>query len=416
MTWSTFHVPGISRSMPFDRPPRGEHVTAGYVASPVAVIREPDLDANITAMAAWCARRRVELAPHGKTTLAPEIMRRQLAAGAWGITVANPSQARVALVSGAKRILIANLVVDGAGIRVLGDLIHEHPDVEFYAYVDSVDGVELLDVTLDAHQPTLEHLQVLVELGMSGGRTGCRDDSQVATIAEAILRAQHLRLAGVAGYEGVVGRDVGEEATLLAVRTFLARLVEAGRTVARLRQADEWAASKPLVVTAGGSVYFDEAAAVLGSADYGVDSAVVLRSGCYVVHDHQMYAELTPSARNGDLAGPQLTAALEVWGRVLSVPEPGRAVVDIGRRDISYDQALPVVLGIVRDGRHLALAASVTGLYDQHTQLALADEPPVVGDWVRLGISHPCTTFDKWNRLLLVDGDDMIVGDIATFF
>jgi D-serine dehydratase len=41
---------------------------------------------------------------------------------------------------------------------------------------------------------------------------------------------------------------------------------------------------------------------------------------------------------------------------------------------------------------------------------------PVVGDRVALGLSHPCTTFDKWRWMPLVEDDGVISGAIHTCF
>ena len=61
--------------------------------------------------------------------------------------------------------------------------------------------------------------------------------------------------------------------------------------------------------------------------------------------------------------------------------------------------------------------ARVTGLNDQHAYLELpAASPLKVGDLVGFGISHPCTTFDKWQLIYVVDDDYRIVDAIRTFF
>ncbi len=78
------------------------------------------LDHNIALIADYCATNGISLAPHGKTTMAPDIFALQLAAGAWAMTLATPWQARVAATVGVPRILIGNEVTDPAGIDWLG--------------------------------------------------------------------------------------------------------------------------------------------------------------------------------------------------------------------------------------------------------------------------------------------------------
>lgn len=404
------------RSLDAGRPPvPGNDVFDGSIASPMALVRAAELDANIVAMQRWCDERRVVLAPHGKTTLSPALFQRQLDAGAWGITAASPAQARIAVNSGVNRIILANEVADLAGIRWLGRLRRESPELVIACYVDSMESVALLDQVLTGELPEHSRLDVLVELGTAGGRTGLRDDDRALEVAAAVARTRSLRVAGVAGYEGIVGGQA-DDTGIERVLAFCDRL---GETAAALAAGGYVEASdeRPMIVTAGGSVFFDEVARSLASRDYAVPTLVVLRSGCYVVHDHGMYARLTPAARGLD--GPVLSPALEVWGRVLSRPEPGRAVVDIGRRDISFDADLPVVLAVkpVRGGPARAVTASVVSLNDQHAFLDLPSEADLkVGEWVGMGVSHPCTTFDKWSELLLVDEEHRLLSPLGTAF
>lgn len=393
----------------------GTDVFAGAIASPIAVIRQAELDGNIAAMQQWCADQDVELAPHGKTTLTPALFRRQLEAGAWGLTVASPAQARIAIAAGAQRVIIANEVTDPAGIRWLAGVVTDRPEVRVCCYVDSLDGVALLDAILAPHLQDGGRLDVLVELGTAGGRTGLRDDDQAAQVARAVVESPHLRLAGVAGYEGVVGGQA-DDAGVSAVRDFCERLARFANALATAGDV-EADGDRPMIVTAGGSVFFDEVVWALRGVEYVVPSVVVLRSGCYVVHDHGMYQRLTPAARSGE--GPSLEGALQVWGRVLSAPEPGRVVVDVGRRDISFDAGLPVVLGCKPrvGGDSRPLAATVVALNDQHAFVDLADGAEVgVGEWVCFGVSHPCTTFDKWSELLVVDAEDRLLTRWETSF
>jgi D-serine deaminase-like pyridoxal phosphate-dependent protein len=399
-------------------PLRGVDPFAGAVASPVALLRQDAVEANITAMQQWCDRRNVLLAPHGKTTMAPGLYQRQLKAGAWGITVASPAQARVALGAGAPRILIANEVTDTAGIRWLGAVRRDHPEIGLSCYVDDPDGVALLESGLAQTLPQGTRLDVLIEIGVPGGRAGARDEAAAVAVAEAVAKSSRLRLGGVSGYEGAIsGATDADEIT--AVREFCHRLL---RLAGELRQREliEATPERPMILSAGGSVFFDEVVTVLtGRQDAlaATPALVVLRSGCYVTHDHGLYSRRTPAARGGD--GPALTPALEVWGRVISRAEPARAIVDVGRRDVSYDDELPHALWRrpAAGGPASGLTAAVAALNDQHAFLDLPEEESLaVGEWVGFGISHPCTTFDKWNTLLLLDGSGRVVEALETFF
>ena len=172
------------------------------------------------------------------------------------------------------------------------------------------------------------------------------------------------------------------------------------------------------VLTAGGSAFFDVVAAELSRAGPGY--RVVLRSGAYIVHDHGMYAAVTPGAAgSAGRTGPALAPALELWAQVLSRPEPELALLCAGRRDTSFDQGMPVPLRIRRPGGQQAAARGmrVSRLDDQHAYLSVPPDCGLApGDLVCLGISHPCTAFDKWRVIPVTDDEYRVVDAVHTFF
>jgi len=391
-------------SLAADRPP----AFGGEFTTPLLVLRDSALANNVSGMAQWCASAGVLLAPHGKTTMAPQLFERQLTAGAWGMTAATISQVQVYRTFGVDRILIANELTDRAGITWLAAELTADPDWECYAYVDSLAGVRLLDNALTAAGAG-RPLSVLVELGFPGGRTGCRSVEGALEVAAAVSEADALTLAGVSGYEGGVGVD-GEPETLTAVADYCRRLRALGESLA---------ASAPApIVSAGGSAYFDVVAGELaagGSAD-GVATRGVLRSGCYLTHDHGLYADIGPASRG---LGPHLLPAIELWAPVLSCPEPGLALACAGRRDVAFDHRMPMPLRLRRQDGTIEPASGLTvkGMADQH---AYVDVPPGIeltpGDLICFGISHPCTTFDKWRVIPVVDDEYRVIDAVHTFF
>jgi D-serine deaminase-like pyridoxal phosphate-dependent protein len=145
---------------------------------------------------------------------------------------------------------------------------------------------------------------------------------------------------------------------------------------------------------------------------------VVLRSGGYLFHDHGIYQASTPAAR-GVAGAPVFRPALELWAQVVSRPEPELALLSAGRRDVGFDAGLPVPLRARRrDGEAARLAdAKVTGLNDQHAYLRLDPGTALApGDVVCLGISHPCTTLDKWHLITVLDDEDNVIDAVHTFF
>jgi D-serine dehydratase len=380
--------------------------TAGF-SYPVLTLRESALANNLDAMAAFCARAGVELAPHGKTGMSPELAARQLASGSWGITVATVGQLLAFRSFGFPRLLMANELVDETGIAWLASELAADPGFDAYCYVDSADGVAILDRVLTEH-PAGRRLPVFVEIG--AGRSGCRTDEQALAVAKAAAATSTLTVAGAVGFEGSIHAASRAE-TLDLVAAFCQRLANLSGQVATLVGAGDG-----FIVSAGGSASFDVVAREL-TAGSPAGMTVILRSGNYLFHDHGLYRKVTPAAR-GIAGAPELQPALELWAQVVSRPEPGLALLSAGRRDVGFDAGLPVPLRVIdRSGGAVDLLGEITELNDQHAYLRLnADTALAPGDLVILGISHPCTTLDKWRLIPVLDEQDRITDVVHTFF
>jgi D-serine deaminase-like pyridoxal phosphate-dependent protein len=359
--------------------PTGQRLVDGPFTWPVLVARDGALRHNIGTMAGYLADRGVHHAPHGKTTMAPSLFAAQLAAGAWGLSAATANQLLVYRRAGVRRVLLANQLLDPRPLQWLAGSLDGDPDFELLSYVDSEEGVAALAATSGTRP-----FRVLVEIGHPGGRTGCRTVAETVAVARTAASSPRVEVAGVTGYEGRLS-------TVDEVRAFLGTLRAA---------ADAIPATGPVVVSAGGSVYFDVVADELTGHGY----EVIVRPGAYVTHDHGYYAERSPLASS-------LRPALELWAQVLSVPEPGLAIVGMGRRDAPYDEGLPVPL-CHADGA--PLSGTVEALNDQHAYLRADGLRP--GDVVRFGISHPCSAFDRWRVIPVVDDADRVIDLIHTYF
>ena len=416
--------PGV-KGLPITEPLRqgaigvqGWNVLHADTSFPVAVLKTSALRHNLDWMRRFCEQTGAVLAPHGKTTMSPQLFGAQLANGAWGMTLASATQVQLAHRFGVRRVFMANQLVAPADIRSILRLLQGDPDFEFFALADSLDGVARLSDAVSA-QGMLRPLPLLVELGMQGKRAGCRSLDEALAVARAIAVAPGLQLAGIEGYEGLVsGHDHDEEAQ--AASQFVAQLVQ----LMRAADAEGLFGGEQLLLSAGGSAYFDLVAhgfEAVGKLSRPV--LAILRSGCYLTSDHGNYLRHIRDLdrRDKTLSGPSLRPALEVWSMVQSRPEPNLAILTMGKRDASYDIELPIPLLSHRPGagRPEALPAGceIFKMNDQHAYLRLPDGHPLaVGDLVGCGISHPCTTFDKWPLLLAVDDDYKVQHAVNTFF
>jgi D-serine dehydratase len=392
-------------------PDAGWNILRGDTGTPVALLKQTPLRRNLATMAQFCRDERVALAPHVKTHMSPALMDLQLGAGAWGVTVAVPHQLEVVLAAGATRVIVANEITDLRALTWIAERSAADPALELCWYVDSLTGVSLAE---QAFSRSGVAGRVVLEMGHAGGRTGVRTQSEARQIALAVKESSALDLTGIGGYEGTIGHD-RSPVTLARVAEFL-RLM---REVAQ-RCHDDGLLPRGALITAGGSAYFDQVTREFGDLRDRYDDVIVLRSGSYLTHDNELYEELSPD-NAADWALDEFSPSIEVWGCVVSRPEAGKAFLNVGRRDVAFDAGLPIPLWLHRGGDAAPSAApsdlTVIELSDQHAWLSvptsLALEP---GDLVGLGISHPCTTFDKWHLLYLVDDAYSVVGAVTTHF
>ena len=346
--------------------------------------------------------------------MAPALFRRQLRDGAWAITAATTWQAWTMRDAGVDRVLIANEVVVPGEIEWLAGAMAE--GFEVYCYVDSVAGVDIIHDTLE-RVGAVAPLPVFVELGIDGGRTGARTVADAMAVAAAAHRSPHLAVTGVGGFDGILGA-VGDRTAGDVVDEFLDRIVALAEGIA----AEGWFEPSPeVILTAGGSAYFDHVVDRFRRVRIDAPHRVVIRSGCYISHDDGALHAASPMGEQPRTDhGEHLQPAIEVWGVVLSRPEPTRAVVGIGKRDASTDGLLPLVKKVRRRGsteNEPAPPRRVVQVHDQHSYLDLdPSDPLAVGDLVGFGISHPCTTFDKWRAIPIVDDHYDVVEVADTLF
>lgn len=287
-----------------------------HLSLPAAVLYEDRLAHNLAWMQRFVNEYGVRLAPHGKTTMAPKLFARQLEWGAWGITLATPHQTMVAYHHGVRRVLMANQLVGRQNMRVISDLLDD-ASFAFYCLIDSAELVDQLGCFFTERKQTLN---VLLELGPAGGRTGVRDDEQQLAVLEAIQRwPGSIRLSGIEVYEGVLKEEA-------EVRLFLQRALQCARELAQRGLFNPGSVHQPVILTGAGSAWYDVVAEEFARADIGMPLEVVLRPGCYLTHDAGIYraAQAQVLMRNpvASRMRGELLPALQLWAYVQSVPEP----------------------------------------------------------------------------------------------
>ncbi|WP_454733346.1 MULTISPECIES: amino acid deaminase [Cupriavidus] len=389
----------------------GWQLLAEDLSLPAAVLYEERLAHNLAWMRRFMHEYGVQLAPHGKTTMAPKLFARQLEAGAWGITLATAHQTAAAHAHGVRRVLMANQLVGRRNMEIVADLLRD-PGFEFFSLVDSPELADQLGAYFSGRGQTL---QVLLELGVAGGRTGVRDARQQAAVLAALARwPGALSLAGVEIYEGVLKEEAD-------IRAFLQRTVAVTRELAAAGRFGR----SPVILSGAGSAWYDVVAEEFARAEIGAPLDIVLRPGCYLTHDVGIYRaaqeRILASNPVAQKMREGLLPALQLWAYVQSVPEPERAIVGMGKRDAAFDAGMPVPARLYRPGAAAPQAApahwEVSGMMDQHAYLRIrAGDDIRVGDMIAFDISHPCLTFDKWRHIPVLDGSLRVTDIVQTFF
>ncbi len=408
-----FHLDDIGR--------KGWNVLREDLPLPLAVLKASALDNNQRWMRAFLTAGGATIAPHGKTSLSPQIFQRQLDGGAWAITVSTAHHVQVCRRFGINRILMANQLIGRQAIRYVLDELRRAAEFEFFCLVDSLEGVEALRKAVAA-APIGRPIHLLLEGGVKGSRAGCRELDSALAVARAIKACEpHLVLSGVEGYEGVIYGSVAEDCET-RVRDFMDFLVKIAEACAR----EKLFSGQPVILSGGGSAYYDIVVDRLAKAKLGCETMVLTRSGGYLFHDSGMYrrhfARMQERSAKLRKLGGSLRPAIEVWSYVQSCPEPERVILALGKRDISFDNDLPMVELWYRPGFHnrphpVCAGCRAVEMHTQHIHMdAPVGHPFRVGDMVSLGISQPCTTFDKWQVIPVVDDDYNVISAIRTFF
>ncbi len=413
-------APGIRNPLALsDVAAQGWNILREDLPLPVAVLKERALHHNSQWMKTFLGNSGALIAPHGKTTMAPAIFDLQIADGAWAVTVATPHQIQVARSFGYNRIFLANQLIGRAGIEFVLRELKDDPDFDFYCLVDSVENARAIAAAA-AEAGLTRPVNLLVELGYEMGRTGCRTVDEAVGLARFVRETPGIRLSGIEGFEGFLRGASAAETTAL-VNQFLDMLVSLAEKCA----AERLFSGDAIILSAGGSSFYDLVTQKLNSAKLDRPMAVLLRSGCYITHDSVMYVRAFEALRerNPDLAATAggLQAALEIWAYVQSRPAPTKVIVGFGKRDASYDD-FPVALlwfrpGAVGKPAPISAGHQVVKLNDQHCHMTVpADSPLAVGDMIGFGISHPCLTFDKWRLIHLVDDGYRVTSSVRTYF
>jgi len=346
--------------------------------TPAVLLDGAVLKRNIERMAKLCADRGVQIRPHIKSHNFPEIAKMQVAAGAKGITVATLREAELMIQSGIKNIFIAREIVDFAGLRRLAELSRA---AQLSVAVDSEEGIKRLARVMTEAQT---RVGALIEIDTGGHRCGLASDEETCALAQSAKSSPGIEWRGIFTHEGqVYSASSREEMRQIAADTV--RKMSALAALLTQRQLS------PPVVSIGSSPSLK-----LLSDRQSVTEA---RPGNYVFNDAMHVA-------NGS-AGLE-DCALKVMATVISKPEAGRAVLNVGTKLLGSDRG-----GKISDTGGFGLVISlsrhiVTRIYEEH---AVIDGPHAlaVGQTVILVPTHACMAANLARELYLTDAGGNVI-------
>lgn len=406
---------------------QGWSVPAEDLCLPILTVSDDAFAHNVATINAYAADHGLYLCAHGKTMMAPQLLARVLTGSRTvGLCAATTQQAAVMAACGAPNVFIANQVVGRANLQMLAELVREYSETRFLVLVDSPESIEQLSFHTATHLGKAHSIDVLIEVGVCGGRAGVRKLAAAQELIDLLLQHSEaggrLRLAGVSTYEGAVPAGADAAANIDGLFELTGQVYDAAAPVVpKDGQAP--------ILSAGGSATFDLVTKAFAGRRYEVAPRIWLRPGVAPTFDHVVYQERLEQMdeRSGFVMGGVVKSAvaafepaLALWAAVQSILDDDTALLAAGIRDFPVDAGYPTLLAHYRRGVLLAGYSpgqhNLTKANDQHGYLPLGGLDLRVGDVLKLGISHPCTAFDRWPILFTVDSNERVTGAVKTYF
>lgn len=330
---------------------------------------------NVARMAGHARNAGVRLRPHAKTHKVVEIARLQLGAGAAGLSVAKTTEAEVFAAAGAADLFVAFPVVGADKARRLLALSEK---ARLAVGVDSLEGARTLAAAFADAGRTLD---VLVKVDVGFHRVGV-PPRDAPFLALRLAETRGIRVRGLFTHAG--------QAYLQDTPGGVAAVAEhEGRTLAETADAVR-ARGVPLDEVSVGST----PTARLAMTQDGVTEC---RPGNYVYHDGSQVALGTCAEE---------ACALTVLATVVSVPAPGRAVLDAGSKTLSSDALRPRANGY---GLVLGTRSRIAALSEEHGVVEVAEGDSFrVGQKVRILPNHACVVSNLHDRVVAVSGEDVV--------
>tara|TARA_Y100001970_G_scaffold55239_3_gene70000 strand:+ start:620 stop:1714 length:1095 start_codon:yes stop_codon:yes gene_type:complete len=352
-------------------------VKAEDLDTPVLTIDADALERNIARMKNMTEAAGISYRPHAKTHKSATVARMQIDAGATGVCCAKLGEAEVLVSKGIDDILITTPVV---GESKIGRLLAARNQARISVVADNEENINMLGRIAQLGGVALD---VLVEVDIGQGRCGVAPGPEAARLAQIISGHPCLNFAGLQGYQGKIQMTVDPAERATQTETGLDKLAA---TIAEVENAGLQVGIR----TGGGT----------GTSPFDLDRGLLteIQTGSYVFMDSRYGSIGWPDAN-----APPFENALFILTAVVSKPETGRVIIDVGLKSASNDHGVPVVHGI--EGCVFEYGG------DEHGILRMkdgADVPLNIGDKIQLTPSHCDTTTNLYDTYIVLKGDEVV--------
>ena len=411
-----------------DIPRKKWNIFQDNVQFPILTLRESTFKKNIVSMSNYAKHNGVVLAPHCKTSMCPQILKKLNDLNYWGFTAANNQQLSMLLEMGIKKIIIANLITNKSNIINLFRLIEKYGYAKkVYLCVDSIFGVNLLKY-LSIQSKFKGKLRILIETGFKHSRNGIRDLNTLKILAKNINKLpSNLMLCGVLFYEGAI-REKNYNKTITKVNKFINFSLNSFEYLLK----NKFFSNEELILSGGGSEYFDLVSKSFQKYKNLENIKLVIRPGSFIAYGHGYYSQRLAnidkrgglSINNKNIKATDLFhPSLELWAYIISMQDRNRAILNFGKRDVHFDLGYPIPLAIYRKEKLIRkiydteIQCKIYKMSDQHAFLFYPNHLNIqIGDLIKFGITHPCVTIDKWDFFYMIDKKHTIIEGLKTFF
>jgi len=395
------------------------------VQFPILTLDKNKLENNINILKSFAKRNSLNLAPHCKTFMSPQIINEYFR-NDWGVTISNNQQLSSIVKLNLKNIIYGNLIINRENLIQYLKICKKYKNISnIYYCIDSSYGLKLL-MNLIETTNYKNDIKILIELGFKNGRCGIRDFDSFKKILKIYNRKiSNITISGLFFYEGAIASNDKR-----VISNKIENIIKLTKLCHEELIRENLYKNKNNIITAGGSVYFDLVTKYYHKYSFTNNPKLIIRPGSFIAYGHGYYEKKIDDIKKRKIIKKYISSkeniflpSLLIWSHVISINDDGKAIINFGKRDVSFDLGNPIPISIYRKNNFFKKIKNdknlinVYKLNDQHAFLKYHKSLNLkIGDLISFGVSHPCITFDKWKYFYMINSKTEIINIYKTFF